>query len=48
MKLFKYKWKIVHIKILKNITIKGNFYNTSGKLKKKTTKRNFQNTNGKL
>lgn len=25
MKLFKYKWKIVHIEILKNITIKGNF-----------------------
>lgn len=33
----------------KYITIKGNFYNTSGKLKKKTTTtRNVQNTNGKL
>lgn len=48
MKLFKYKQKIVHIKLKKKITIKGNFENTSGKLKKKTTKRNVQNTNGKL
>lgn len=35
MKLFKYKQKIVHIKLKKKITIKGNFENTSGKLKKK-------------
>lgn len=48
MKLFKYKWKIVHIKFLKNITIKGNFYNTSGKLKKNNNKKKLSKYKWKI